>query len=466
MEMYENEPEKLDLLILLEDFLAQAKRWLILGLALTALSAAGMCLRGYRSYTPRYEAYAAFTVRVANPLYASVSSYNAKTAEVMASTFPSILTSGILQSRVMEELGLSSVPALRVSAAAEANIFTLTVSDSDPGRAYSVLNAVITHYPDIAEFVIGSTVLILLDESGVPTEPANRLDLKGLAVKGGLLGAAVWAGMILLRILIKNTVHNEEELKKTVNIPCLGQVPAVKRPGQAGCPLIHRSRRRDGFPDSIRLLRLHVEKAMADGGGKILLVSGAVPGEGTTTVAVNLAVSMAQKGRRVLLMDWDLRSPSLVSSLGSKACPLTDENSLGDYLLGRAALHDVIQPTDAENLFLISGGKGNLLYPSGQRLAALSREVRTMFDLVILDTPPCSLPADPWEASALADCALMVIRQDHASRDQILEGLQRLSESGLNVIGCVLNGVRRGLAGYGCGYGYGYGYGYGGRNMN
>ena len=171
MENEEKNLQKLDIFVLLEVFMRQAKRMWLMGLVLVLVCGLGLTAVRYRSYRPVYEAYASFTVRVANPLYASVNGYNEKTAQVMADTFPSILTSDLLQKRVMEELGISGVPTMTVSAVAQSSILTLTVRDADPQRAYAVLNAVIKCYPDVAEFVVGSTALILLDESGVPTAP-------------------------------------------------------------------------------------------------------------------------------------------------------------------------------------------------------------------------------------------------------------------------------------------------------
>ena len=103
-------------------------------------------------------------------------------------------------------------------------------------------------------------------------------------------------------------------------------------------------------------------------------------------------------------------------------------------------------------------------------LQKILKASRKTFDYVILDTPPCSLMVDAAELSDLVDCAMMVIRQDYASRAQIIEGVKLLTDNGLPLIGCAINGVTGNLAthgyrygnGYGYGYGYSYRYGYGG----
>ena len=464
MENEEKAIQKLDIFTLLEDFLRLAKRMWALGLVLVLVCGLGLTVVRHRSYRPIYEANASFTVRVANLLYASVSSYNEKTAQVMADTFPSLLTSNLLQKRVMEELGISGVPTMTISAAAQSSILTLTVRDPDPQRAYDVLNAVIKCYPEVAEFVVGSTVLILLDESGVPTDPIAAFDYKHYAFQGAFIGAVLWCGIVAFLIMIKNTVHNEEELRKVLNTPCLGQVPSVKLSKKMPYPLAHRWKNDTGFSESVRLLRLRVERALEEEGKKVLLVSSAVPGEGKTTVSVNLAAALAQKGRRVLLVDCDLRNPSVVKTLSTKNCPVGNEKSIVDYMGGKVTVVDMIQPTDQENLFVISGGPGKTAdytaMLSHERMARLIQAGRNLYDYVILDTPPCSLLTDAAEVAEYAEAGLIVIRQDYAARDQIVDGVQRLGDSKLPIIGCVLNNVHKSLSG-GYGYAYGYRYGYG-----
>ena len=460
MEQENKTLEQIDLLLLLEDFLREGRRIWALALVLVALCCAG--LGGYRflSYTPRYQASASFTVKVGNPLYSSVNSYNTQTASQMAKTFPYILTSGVLQQRVKNHLDISYMPGVSAEVLANSNIFTLRVTDSDPQRAYDVLQAVMKYYPEIADFVVGPTVLYLLDESGVPGAPINSFSLKNSIVQGVLIGLALWCGIVLVLALAKSTIHSEDELRQALNFTCLGQIPAIK--GRRGeCPLYHTARTHQGFSEAVRLLHLRVEKQMQQQGSKVLLISSAVPGEGKTTVAVNMAVAMARKGNRVLLVDCDLRNPSV-----AKALKMKNEKGMAEYLEGKLAVRDMVKNTSVENLQVIVGGntaRGNQAEMLAQKQTqSLIGAARQLYDYVILDTPPCSLLADAAELAELAECAVMVVRQDYASRSQIMDGAQTLSEGRLPILGCVLNGMQRSVgSGYGYGYGFGYGYGYG-----
>lgn len=466
MEIEKREKQELDILVLLEDFLRQAKRTLLLGLVLILALGGGMVFLKHRTYSPAYEAYASFTVRVANPLYSNISTYNEKTAQVMADTFPSILTSGILQQKVMGELGLTDPPVLAVSATSQSRILTLKVRDADPQRAYDVLNAVITCYPEVAEFVVGSTELVLLDESGLPEHPVANFNPVYHFSRGAVVGGILWCGILLFLILIKNTVHNEEELRRTLNTPCLGQIPAVRVTKKMPYPQMHRFSSDSSFSEALRLLRLRLESALHEDGKKILLISSAIPGEGKTTVSTNLAVCLTMKGKRVLLIDCDLRNPSVANALSSGGRPLSKTHTLANALEAHTDPMEMIQATDVDNLFVILSGSGNKSDSFGKvqkkQMAQLLRNARDEFDYVILDTPPCSLLSDASEIADLADAGLIVIRQDYATRDQILDGVQQLAECKLPILGCVFNNVRKGLtSSYGYGYGYGYGYRYG-----
>ena len=454
----EKQEQKLNLETLLVDALKLARRFIWLCLALMILLSGLLALRAYRSYVPRYTASASFTVKVVNPSYGSVMAYNSATAEQMAKTFPYVLTSGVLQERVKNYLGIPYMPAVNVTASTSGSVITIQVTDTDAQRAWDALQAVMIYYPEIADYVVGPTRLVLLKESGVPTTPSNSLNLKNTIVKGAMLGAGLWAVLVLVLALMVNTVHNEKELKSVVNIPCIGQIPYIRRSVRKGNMLLYQKIDGSGFGEAVRLLRMRTEKALDTSEKNVLLISSAIPGEGKTTVSTNLALSLAQKGKRVLLVDCDLRNPSVAKTLG-----VEDPALIGEYLAGQLEMEKVITATKHQNLSIIGGGTGKMVSMKAmnmRQMEALIQFARQQYDLIILDTPPCSLLADAAEFAAMADYGLMVVRQEYASREQILDGVRRLSDANLPLIGCVMNHVRgHGSRGYGYGYGKSYGYG-------
>lgn len=462
--MEEKETEQkgavIDLFSLFENIRRGAARYWKIGVLLIVLCAGALALRTCLTYTPVYEAEASFTVRVVNPLYASANIYNAATAEQMEKTFPQILNSSALKEAVRKYLGTADLPSVTASAIKGTNVLTLRVRDRTPEWAYKVLCAVIENYPEVSEFVIGPSLMILLDDSGVPTVPVNSFNPVKSAVKGALIGLAAFLLLLIVFSIGRKTIHTEEELKQILNFPCLGTLPATKVVGsKRPCPMINHDMDRYGFIDAVRLMRLHTENAMRAHNRKVLLISSASPGEGKTTVAANLAVSLAKKGNLVLLIDCDVRNPSAARALGQ-----SNKNGLADFLHGNITLRETVRPTEIHNLSLIPAGEAHentLKQFSGGRFRQLLDAARSVYDYILLDTPPCGLLSDASEIAPAADAALMVIRQDFAPQYLILDAVRYLTDSKLPLIGCVINGMAGGLTAHGYGYGN-YGYGYGG----
>lgn len=465
MEEKELNLQKIDLIFLLRIWARYCRRFWALALVMALVSSAALGFSGYRAYTPEYEASVSFTVQMANPLYSGVKAYNNAMAKQLHATFPYILRSAILRQRVAEHLGTDRIPDVETTVLENSNVFTIKARDPDPQMAYQVLQAVVEVYPQIADYVVGATNLVVLDDSGLPTEPVHTLKLKESLALGAAAGLLIWAACMMVLALNRRTVHNEEELKRTLNYPCLGIVPATKVVGQGkGCPLIHTDKGKFGFSESVRLLQMHVQKEMQRKDHKVLMISGATPGEGKTTVAVNLAIAFAKKGHRVLIVDCDMYNPSVF-----RALKMERGKTVRDYQEGTADAMEIFVKTGVRHLYATEANVDFKDIKTKEFLQRILKGCSNTFDYVILDTPPCSLLVDAAELSDLAECAMMVIRQDYASRSQIVEGVKLLTDNGLPLIGCALNGVAGNLAangyrygnGYGYGYGYSYGYGYG-----
>lgn len=453
---------KIDLQVLLTDMLRGATHFFWLEIILVCLCIGALSFISYQAYRPQYRAEASFTVHVINPLYSSIQVYNSATAQQMAKTFPYILTSSALSDLVREELGITAIPGITANTVENTNIFTLSVTASEPQLAYDVLQAVMVYYPQVAEFVVGPTKMSLIDESGVPTEPANPLNYQSSALRGALFGTCIWLGFLVLNSFVRSTVRNEEQLKKMTNLPCLGLLPRAKGYGKGKRRLRYPVMMHDdellGFSEAIRQLRIRVEKELKNRGKKVLLVSSAIPGEGKTTVAVNLAIALARSGKKTLLLDCDLRNPSV-----GKAFGVTGAIGLAEFLKGEAATDEIFRRPIADlELFAVYGGKSteeSVELIRKQETKKFMDTSRELFDYVIIDTPPCSMMVDAMEIAAWADCALLTIRQDFAPQDRILDGAQNLTESGVDVIGCTLNGVEKMIVGPSYGYRtYGYYY--------
>lgn len=143
------------------------------------------------SYRPQYTASMTFLV--------NTGSGSAATAAQMAKTFPYILTSGLLDGSVRADTGLTALPAISASSEEGTNLCTLSVTGSDAQQCYDVLQSVIVHYPDVAELVVGPTELVMMDQTGVPSQPSNPFSWRQPLMRGALVG--VLLSLVLLIII-------------------------------------------------------------------------------------------------------------------------------------------------------------------------------------------------------------------------------------------------------------------------
>lgn len=448
------------------------KSWLIL-LLIVCLCTGGSVVQEKRQYSDQYLAAASFIVTTGGKEYTNISSYyNKVTMTQLSTSFPFILTSGLLQDIVAEELGLSYIPAtIAAGVLEETNLFQITVQGSDPQLVYDILQSVIKNYPRVAKYVFGDTELTLLDETGVPSTPLSYPDYVGAAAKGAMLGGIVYIVIVLLQVLMRSTVKGQEDLKSFLNVKYLTGIPQerVKKRSKSMMPtiLLDSETVTPLFKESMRTLQIRFLRIMCEKNYKSMIVSSALAGEGKTTLSCNLAYSLAKKGYKVLLVDADLRNPSVADLLKLEK----KEKGMSDVLKGDISAKDIIQQYNETNLWVLPGGKAqenvSRLYRNG-RLRDIVQAYSETMDYIIVDTPPCGMMNDASLAADCVDAIMLVIRQDYARREKIQDGVEMLNSSAATLIGCVINGEDLGSGSYGkydygkYGYGrYGYGYGYG-----
>lgn len=451
-------PEAIDLFHLLDGMWKGLQRHILLLALLILLGAGAFYGRARLSYRPQYLASATFTVTA--DTYSTSSYYNNTTASQLQSTFPYLLTSGSLSRIVAEDLGVASLNgSISASVMPNTNLFTIEVRSSDPQAAGAILESVIENYPQVAEQVLGSTVLEMLDNTGVPTEPYNPPAFARAAVKGGGLGLGLGILFLLAYALTRQTVQRESDVKKFIHAECLSSVPQVtakkRSKAQNWTASIDNPHISQSFLEAIRLLRTRLERSAQRHSAQILLVTSTAPGEGKSTIAANTAMALAMNGKKVLLMDCDIRNPSVGGMLG-----LNKGKGVYELLSGEARLEEVFQYDKTHHIYVLPGGTpcsdASEILDSNQ-MRELLQSVRSLMDYVILDTAPVGMLTDTAVLAELADGALFVVKQDYAKTSHIVEAVEQLAESRIPMLGCVLNGVTSSAGGYGYGYGdYGY----------
>lgn len=454
-----DEAEKIDIMNLAADILNAVRR--LWGLLLVLLL---VCpLRSYFatsfSYTPQYVASATVSVTTPGGGYTNVQS-----AQDMAEIFPYILTSGVLKDVVAQDMGLDYLPGqITVEAEEGMNMMTISVSGSDPQMAYNILQSVIKNYPEVAEYIFGETSLQILDETGIPSDTGREIVIRGSWKRGLIQGAALDAAVICLYAFAKRTVRSRDKLNRQINLRDLGSLPYIRQKKRRKASYnninILNERTLPSYVEAIRRLRIRVLRETDLKGKKVLMVTSSVPGEGKTTVSVNLAVELARQGKKVILADCDLRNPSVAEIMQDDE----EHPGLGSVLRGETAIEDALTKIDFPegDLRILYGGAPGSQDTSllgSEDMGAFVKTVRDMADYVILDTAPAELLADASLMAKYTDAALYVIRYDYTKMNKIRSGIEALALRKVDVIGYIFNGDMNRKEGR---YGYGYS-GYGG----
>ncbi|MGH9797149.1 MAG: GumC family protein [Candidatus Polarisedimenticolia bacterium] len=302
----------------------------------------------------------------------------------------------------------------------------------------------------------------IVDVAEVPTRRSSPKILQNLLLSL-FAGLALGVGLAFFFEYLDKSVKSPEELVQAAGIPSIGLVPAlgaagaglrVIKPegGAAATPpvpveLISQREPKSKVSEAFREVRTALLVSQPGRPPRSILITSAQPGDGKTAVAVNLATTLAQIGRRVLLVDADLRKPRL-----HRIFAVANEPGLSSCLSGAGPLWPEARPTGIPGLDVVCSGP---LPPNpadlfdSERLGALQREFEARgYDHVIYDSPPVLAVADPSILAGRVEVVVMVVRAGVTSRDALAHAVDRLRQVKARVVGGVLNGIRAEGPGY------------------
>ncbi|MBO4271543.1 tyrosine-protein kinase [Microbispora triticiradicis] len=375
-------------------------------------------------------------------------------------SYATLLTSRQVVGRITRGEDVADLQArITADAIPDTTLLRATVADSVPVRAAARANALGTAFAQLIDRIERPTPkspptirVTVVDEAEVPKEPVAPQPLTNMTL-GALIALFAAVTGLVLRDRLDTTVKTAETLQKVARSSILGVI-GYERDAKRH-PLILRDQGRSSRAEAFRSLRTNLQFIGVDRQPKSLVVSSCLPGEGKSSTSANLAITMAQAGWRVVLVDADLRRPSVPRYLG-----IEGGTGLTDVLIERARLHDVIQTWGQQGLSVLPSGRippnpSELLGSQGMRsvLAQLTEE----YDMVIIDAPPLLPVTDAAALGAICDGALLVVRHGKTRREQVLRAGELLSSINARLVGTVLNFVPARHSSY---YGYGYGYGY------
>lgn len=347
-------------------------------------------------------------------------------------------------------------PTVTGTADGQTPFLSVGVTDADPVKAAAVANAYATQLLGVVARLdatpqLAEQTLAVVDPAGVPETPVSPRPVRD-ALFGLMLGLVLGVGTAFVREALDRTFTDADVLETETGLSVLGVVPEELE--KISLPAL--SHPTSGRAEAYRTIRTNIQFAGPPASLKRIIVTSATPGEGKTSVSTNVAVAMARQGQSVILIDADLRRPSVTSAFG-----LTDRGrGLADVLADGADLVDVLVPVDEGALAVIPAGR-QVENPSellgGTRMSSLLEELSMHFDVVLVDTPPVLPVTDALVLAVGATSVIVVVRLGKTGRERLRRGLGSLRKLDVPILGIVANGsVPSGDAAYGYGSRYGY----------
>lgn len=307
---------------------------------------------------------------------------------------------------------------------------------------------------------IGSDLAAPVDPAAPASRPTspNLLFNLVLALLGGL---ALGGALVFAAFIMDDTIKSVDDVRRILKLPALGMVPEADV-GAGFIEVLNDSQ--SPVSEAYFSIRAATDFATNRGAPRSIAITSATPGEGKSSSCVGLARSFAKNAKRVLIIDADMRRPTLTSRGGSATADATRGLSL--LLTSNSALADHIEPTTIENVWAVRSGP---LPPSptellsSHKMTTVLRDAESQFDLVIVDSPPVLGLADAPLIGALCEAMIFAVRSGGPRRKVVQGAIGRLRHSGANLIGAIVTFMSASRGGYYYADKYQYNYGPGGK---
>ena len=478
-----------------------SKAWLIV---LVSILTAGLALSYTRfMVTPQYKSTAMFYVNnnslKVGSTSVSISSGDLVTSRGLVDSYIVILGTRETFEEVIEAAGSTRsyselLSMTSAGAVNETEIFSVTVTSPDPQEAELLANAIAEVLPNRIGNIIEGSAAKVVDYAVVPASPSSP-NISRNTIIGFALGFLMSVGLIAVREIFDTVIRSSDELSDISNHPILASVPDMTQGSKGGYEYTYN---RDGekhqkkagsrkpvlfgqnvsftTAEAYKLLRTKLQFSFADDKKcHVIGISSSLSGEGKSLTSINLAYTLSQLGNRVILVDCDMRRPTLAEKLNINKKP-----GLSSCLTGQDKLHKLIQncgiPKEEEAFHVITAGQNppnpvELL--SSANMETMLATLREEYDYVILDLPPVGEVSDAMAVAKQTDGILLVVRQDACDRNALSDTIRQFEFVEARILGLVFNcvsdtgkGYYKKYRGYRYGYyrrGYGYyrrGYGY------
>lgn len=381
-------------------------------------------------------------------------------AQRVVSTYINFLQTKVFYKQVMEESGLDYTleeirSMTRIYVVNNTEIFEINVTTHSPEDSYRLVSVMQDIVPGLIKNIKNTTEITVVDPAVLPVSPSGPNTIRNSLI-GGVLGFALSVAAVFVWEIIDINVKNQEDLTKRYSLPVLGNIPnfeEVGRERKAVQKLVLKLKkakhqkidktivRNTKFlvAEGYKAFRTNLRFSLRKEGCKKIIISSPVPKDGKSTTSTNIAITIAQTGSRVLLLDCDLRKGRLHNFFHIKSAP-----GISDCLSGMIELKDAIYSTTHDNLYIMPMGS---IPPNPTELMAskqmedLIQKLEKEYDFIIMDTPPVNVVSDSLSLVKMADGVVLVVREGMTSHPNIESALTKYKFADTNLLGFVLNGV-------------------------
>ena len=363
-----------------------------------------------------------------------------------AKSYADLLSGPRVAEAVVGSLGLRMTPSqlqAKVTARVLTDTVLLTATVTDPNRAQAqrIANAIGVQFPILVDQLErppsggpAPIKVVVVEDARLPSGPVSPQPTRNLGL-ALVLGLLLGVGLAVLRETLDTTVKTAEDLQRQAQAPVLGVIEFD--PEAKTRPLVVQVDPHSSRAEAFRQLRTNLQFVDVDRHPTSIVVTSSLPEEGKTTTTVNLAITLAQAGVSVALVEGDLRRPRLADYLGI-------EGSVGltTVLVGQAALSDAVQEWGSAGLLVLPSGQtppnpSELLGARG--MTDIVRELERRVDLVLIDAPPLLPVTDAAVLSVICSGTLLIVQHGHTKREQVRTAVEALRHVDAHLYGVVLN---------------------------
>jgi capsular exopolysaccharide synthesis family protein len=415
--------------------------------------------------TPLYTSRTQLFVSTTDSTSTSAAYTGSQLSEQRVTSYAQLVGGEELADRVVRQLGLEASTAaianeITATPVPDTVLIDVTVTDPSATRAERIAEAIGAEFPRFVAQLeqptgggVSPVKVTVTDPPEAATNPSSPRTTRGLLFGLGV-GALLGCAVAVARIRFDRTVRDTDELAGLAAAPVIGVI--LRDDSLQKKHVIDRNSS-TRTAEAFRQLRTNLQFLNVDDPPKVIMISSAVPSEGKTTVAVNLALTLAEAGRSVTLVEGDLRRPRVTRYLG-----MVGGAGLTNILAGSAEVEDVLQPYGEGDLRVIAAGPTP---PNPSELLASSHmfklidDLRGKNDFVLIDAPPLLPVADASGLAVIVDGVVLSVRYGSTKKEQLQQTRATLDRVGARTLGVILNIVPP-KAEVTSAYGYGYGYGY------